>query len=58
MASGEVFKGPGGIELDIAAHEVKIDGKSISLSFKEFELLTLLRDESGGWPLFQREDSQ
>ena len=30
----------GGIELDISAHEVKIDGKSISLSFKEFELLT------------------
>ena len=29
----------GGIEIDIAAHEVKIDGESIDLSFKEFELL-------------------
>ena len=26
--------------MDIAAHEVKIDGKEITLSFKEFELLT------------------
>ena len=39
LAAGEVLEG-GGIELDIAAHEVKIDGKPISLSFKEFELLT------------------
>lgn len=30
----------GGIELDKLAHEVRIDGKSIDLSFKEFELLT------------------
>lgn len=30
----------GGIELDKQAHEVRIDGKSIDLSFKEFELLT------------------
>ncbi|MCR4717491.1 MAG: response regulator transcription factor [Lachnospiraceae bacterium] len=29
----------GGIELDVAAHEVKIDGELINLSFKEFELL-------------------
>ena len=29
----------GGIVLDKAAHTVKIDGKSIDLSFKEFELL-------------------
>lgn len=39
LAAGEVLEA-GGIELDIAAHEVKIDGKPISLSFKEFELLT------------------
>lgn len=39
LASGEVLRA-GGIELDISAHEVKIDGKTISLSFKEFELLT------------------
>ncbi|NLK28682.1 MAG: response regulator transcription factor [Clostridiales bacterium] len=30
----------GGIELDRAAHQVKIDGEAIDLSFKEFELLT------------------
>jgi DNA-binding response OmpR family regulator len=29
----------GGIELDIAAHEVRIDGELIELSYKEFELL-------------------
>ena len=39
LAAGEVLQA-GGIELDIAAHEVKIDGKEITLSFKEFELLT------------------
>lgn len=30
----------GGITLNQAAHEVKVDGKVIELSFKEFELLT------------------
>ena len=29
----------GGIEMDLAAHVVTIDGKPIELSFKEFELL-------------------
>lgn len=29
----------GGIDVDIAAHEVKIDGNVIDLSYKEFELL-------------------
>jgi DNA-binding response OmpR family regulator len=29
----------GGIELDISAHTVKVQGKSVELSFKEFELL-------------------
>lgn len=38
LASGEVLKA-GGIELDIEAHEVRIDGKVVPLSFKEFELL-------------------
>lgn len=38
LMPGEVLKA-GGIELDIAAHEVKIDGREINLSFKEFELL-------------------
>ncbi len=36
---GEVIE-IGGILLDKAAHMVKIDGTSIDLSFKEFELLT------------------
>ena len=39
LAAGEVLEA-GGIALANAAHEVKIDGKPISLSFKEFELLT------------------
>ncbi|MDO5146942.1 MAG: response regulator transcription factor [Eubacteriales bacterium] len=39
LVAGEVLEA-GGIQLDIAAHEVKIDGSPISLSFKEFELLT------------------
>ncbi|MBH1940291.1 response regulator transcription factor [Mobilitalea sibirica] len=30
----------GGIVLDKAAHQVKIDGENVDLSFKEFELLT------------------
>lgn len=29
----------GGIELDISAHEVRVDGELIELSYKEFELL-------------------
>ncbi len=29
----------GGIELDVAAHELKIDGELVQLSYKEFELL-------------------
>ena len=35
LSTGEIRKA-GGIELDIAAHEVRIDGKEITLSFKEF----------------------
>ncbi|MCI5640547.1 MAG: response regulator transcription factor [Lachnospiraceae bacterium] len=37
----------GGISLDQAAHEVKIDGKLIELSFKEFELLTYFMNNQG-----------
>lgn len=29
----------GGIELDISAHEVRVDGELVELSYKEFELL-------------------
>ena len=37
----------GGIELDKAAHIVKIDGESIDLSYKEFELLQMLIMNNG-----------
>lgn len=37
----------GGIVLDKAAHQVKIDGESIDLSFKEFELLTYFVSNQG-----------
>ena len=46
LAAGEVLEA-GGIELDIAAHEVKIDGKEIDLSFKEFELLAYFVENQG-----------
>lgn len=37
----------GGIVLDQDAHQVKIDGKNIDLSFKEFELLTYFVTNQG-----------
>ncbi|MBQ9505447.1 MAG: response regulator transcription factor [Lachnospiraceae bacterium] len=37
----------GGIVMDKAAHSVTIDGKSIDLSFKEFELLTYFMENKG-----------
>ena len=37
----------GGIELDKAAHQVQVDGKSIYLSYKEFELLTYFLENQG-----------
>ena len=37
----------GGIVLDKASHTVVIDGKSIELSFKEFELLTYFMENKG-----------
>ncbi len=37
----------GGITIDQSAHEVKIDGKTIELSFKEFELLTYFVTNQG-----------
>ena len=36
-----------GITIDQAAHEVRIDGKIIELSFKEFELLTYFVNNKG-----------
>ncbi|MDE6363293.1 MAG: response regulator transcription factor [Lachnospiraceae bacterium] len=37
----------GGISIDKAAHVVTIDGESIELSFKEFELLTYFMENKG-----------
>ena len=37
----------GGIVLDKAAHQVTVDGKSVDLSFKEFELLTYFVENQG-----------
>lgn len=37
----------GGIVINQAAHQVAIDGKSIDLSFKEFELLTYFVENKG-----------
>ena len=37
----------GGISLNKAAHEVTIDGKSLDLSYKEFELLTYFVTNQG-----------
>lgn len=36
-----------GIELNKSAHQVKIDGKDIELSFKEFELLAYFMENQG-----------
>ena len=37
----------GAVELNKAAHQVTIDGKSVELSFKEFELLTYFIENAG-----------
>ena len=37
----------GGIELNRSAHQVTIDGKSIELSYKEFELLAYFMENQG-----------
>ena len=37
----------GGISVDKAAHEVKIDGVPIDLSYKEFELLAYFIENQG-----------
>ena len=46
LASDEVLTADG-IEIDKAAHMVKIDGKSVDLSYKEFELLTYFVENKG-----------
>lgn len=37
----------GGIEVDKAAHMVKVDGSNVELSYKEFELLTYFVENQG-----------
>ena len=37
----------GAVEIDKAAHQVRIDGKLVELSFKEFELLTYFVENQG-----------
>jgi len=37
----------GGIEIDKAAHRVKVDGEAVDLSFKEFELLSYFMENQG-----------
>ena len=46
LAADDVIRA-GGIEVNKAAHEVSIDGKSIELSYKEFELLTYFMENQG-----------
>jgi len=43
---GEVLR-RGGVELDLAAHEVRRDGTAVELTYKEFELLRLLLSNQG-----------
>jgi DNA-binding response OmpR family regulator len=47
MVTEEELLEIGGIVLDKAAHQVKIDGAQIELSFKEFELLTYFVTNQG-----------
>ena len=44
---GEDVLSAGGIEIDKSAHEVRIDGNLIDLSYKEFELLTYFVENKG-----------
>lgn len=46
LASEDVLSA-GGIELNKAAHMVTIDGKSVDLSYKEFELLAYFMENQG-----------
>ena len=45
-AGGDVIEA-GGIVVDKAAHIVKIDGKPVELSYKEFELLSYFMENQG-----------
>ena len=45
--NSEDFIRVGGIELNKAAHQVKLDGKDVELSYKEFELLAYFMENEG-----------
>ena len=45
--TGEEILRAGALEINKAAHQVKLDGKEIELSFKEFELLTYFVENQG-----------
>ena len=45
--SAEESLNAGGIEINKAAHIVNIDGKTVELSYKEFELLTYFMENQG-----------
>ena len=47
LLSEEAKLEAGGIVVDKASHTVTIDGKSVELSFKEFELLTYFMENQG-----------
>ena len=47
LGDASEVKKAGAIVLDKTAHEVKLDGKTIDLSFKEFELLDYFLDNQG-----------
>lgn len=46
LATDDIMRA-GAIELNKAAHEVMIDGRSVELSYKEFELLTYFMENQG-----------
>ena len=46
-AAGDELISMGRIEMNNSAHEVKIDGKAIDLSFKEYELLEYFMENKG-----------
>ena len=46
VGGADVLKA-GAVEIDKAAHQVRIDGKLVELSFKEFELLTYFVENQG-----------
>ena len=47
VAADVAVKDIGGIQIDKNAHIVKVDGETIDLSFKEFELLTYFVENEG-----------